>query len=337
MNKYYKRLLLSRSYLFSIIKTSIVIIILFHVFYHLVGIPGILYKYFYPNDLTISDSDEYFIEYAPLIDTRHATEHSVLYHNIGDSITHAKNADILLLGNSHVQMGLRGQYIKELAHKLGLKVFYLSTGAQRSAFPLSIIKKYNLSPKIVIVDADIDYFQHVDTVSWITDAYAKQDRWGAYKEYFEVYIRWHILKHIHAVFPYISLKPIVEHDFIIFRSSITGNWFFLHEPKYLKKIDSSLTMIKATDEEIGFAMNFKQELDKRHILLVLTRIPYINHQTNVESIASHLNVPVIILNIDNLTSNDRGLHLDEKSSQRFVQSFWHEFIKIPQVGHVLFP
>src|SRR5687767_851612 len=50
----------------------------------------------------------------------------VLYHDLGESIRHARRADILLVGDSRAQMGLHEEVIVPAANALGLRVFNLA-------------------------------------------------------------------------------------------------------------------------------------------------------------------------------------------------------------------
>ena len=76
----------------------------------------------------------------------------MLYHDLGDSITNARAADIIFIGNSPIQLGIREEFIVPLAKQNNQKIFSLGSGhAESVGFAIDVIKKHNLKPKVMVI------------------------------------------------------------------------------------------------------------------------------------------------------------------------------------------
>lgn len=103
-----------------------------------------LFAYAHPLKPYLSDG-QWYLAWERRIGHR---DHEVLFYGIGESIDHAKRADILFLGNSRTQFGFSSEVLTEFFASRGLRFFNLSFGhGEMDAFPLLLIKKFDLRPK----------------------------------------------------------------------------------------------------------------------------------------------------------------------------------------------
>lgn len=79
------------------------------------------------------------------------THYYVLYHGIGPSVANARQADIVLLGDSRALLGFDWRQVEAFSRAHGVRIFNLAIdGATGWEFPLAIMKKHGIHPKAVV-------------------------------------------------------------------------------------------------------------------------------------------------------------------------------------------
>src|SRR6201996_9825115 len=83
-------------------------------------------------------------------------DQDLFFHNIGRSIDYARRADIIILGSSLVSFALSEEVIRERLEKpYGLKFYNMAfVGVASGEFSRRIIEKYDLHPRLWIINAD---------------------------------------------------------------------------------------------------------------------------------------------------------------------------------------
>jgi hypothetical protein len=80
-------------------------------------------------------------------------DNDVFFHGIGSSIEHAQQADIIFLGTSRVLFGLDWRLFQNFADTHHLKMFNMAfAGVTGGEFTLRVIRKWNLHPKLWVID-----------------------------------------------------------------------------------------------------------------------------------------------------------------------------------------
>jgi hypothetical protein len=270
--------------------------------------------------------DDSFFVYS----TGDELSHVVLFHALGDSIENARRADVLFVGNSRMQAGLREEVIVPAAEKLGVHPFSLATGhAERVGFALALIRKYDLHPKVVVAVGGPNYYR--EGVSGRAAAAMKLTRWQAWKEWTEASSAWGFERIVHSWLPKIDWSG---HDltsgWIIYRSSRTGWWRPALEP-------GGSYPVKLAREDDNYewllpqARELKKELDSRGAVLVLTMVPYgATRSGHIPYLSSELDVPAVLPSFESLSTSD-GSHLNRESAARYSKAFWDQFIALPAV------
>ncbi len=284
----------------------------------------------YPGLQTVPEIPQQSKDYFWITSAKEEISHIALYHDFGKSIEHAREADILLFGNSRQQTGLREAVIHEEAARLGLKAFTIATGhADKTRFALELIRRHNLRPRVVVASGGP--FVFTEGVSpWAREVMA-MDRWGALKKIMELSAAWAVQSRLHQYLPRIDY---FDHSLIQggvkYRSNRTGWWHIELEP------DGSYPVSMAPERRnyrhtLELTRKLKTELDRRGATLVLTVVPYRGTRTgHLPYLSSELGVPFVLPSFDNMVTSD-GSHLNRESAIRYSSLFWGEFIRLPDV------
>jgi hypothetical protein len=105
---------------------------------------------------SLKGSKDWFENYEGLV-TRQMQDRDIFYHNIGRSIKNARDADIIILGHSVLEFALIDEQIEELARRYHVRVFNMvRPGLASGAFIRKVIKRWNITPRVWIINAD-DY------------------------------------------------------------------------------------------------------------------------------------------------------------------------------------
>ncbi len=255
---------------------------------------------------------------------------SVLYHDLGSSIDHARQADILFFGNSRMPLGLREEAIVPAAEESGLRVFSLACGhSEKTRFALELIRRHDLRPAVVVASGGPHLF--TEGISEVAERAMGMKRWEAWKEQLEIRGKWALQSRIHTRLPKLDLlgDPLVSR-WIIYRSSRTGWWRPVTEPD----VGEPVTVIDdfaSYDFLLPLASELQQELRARGAQLVLTMVPYRDSRIgHLPFLAKALGVPYVLPPFDGLRLAD-GSHLDRDSGRRYGEAFWERFVRLPEI------
>jgi hypothetical protein len=255
-------------------------------------------------------------------------DHHVLYHGIdAEAIENLKQADVLFVGTSRMMFALRSRVIRPWADAHGLTYYALGFGFREGdTWALELIKKYDLRPRIVVVN--VDGFFGRPLSEW-AERVRKDTPFGARKLFWEGELGHETRRVVHRVIPnWIDLygRPGFPfgNEFIAYRSRRDGIWAISPWPKPVMPAYAEDYGPAPVGPRIGDpARAFKAELDQRGSQMIVTYVPTPDDAGgNPVALGALLNVPVVGMDVDGLTSHD-GSHLSEESavfwSQRLVQ------------------
>ena len=258
----------------------------------------------------------------------------VLWHALGDSIAHARRADILFIGDSRMPIGFREEDIVPAAGALGLRVFSLACGhVERVPFALKLIRKHDLRPKVVVVVGGPHMFR--DMLSGPAKKAMKLTKWRAWTQWIEADARWRLQSWLHAWLPKIDWfgQPLTS-SWILYRSTRTGWLIPVLEPSASYPIgfdreDASYA------PSLPVARELEEELDRRGAALILSMVPYGNTRVgHLPFLARELGVPVVLPSFDGLATAD-GSHLARSSAESYGKAFWSQLLALPEVREKL--
>jgi len=255
-------------------------------------------------------------------------DHHVLYHGIdAEAIAHLKQADVLFVGTSRMMFALRSRVLAPWAQAHGLTYYALGFGFREGdAFVLELIRKYDLRPKIVVIN--VDGFFGRPLSDW-AERVKKDSEFGARKRVWEGGVGHEARRYVHQVIPnWIDLygRPgfAFGNEFIAYRSRRDGIWAISPWPAATMPAHAADFATAAVGPRIGDpARAFKAELDARGSQTILTYVPTPEDAGgNPVALGALLGVPVVGMDVDGLTSHD-GSHLSEESavfwSRRLIQ------------------
>jgi hypothetical protein len=267
--------------------------------------------------------------------------HDVLYYNFEKSIENIRKADILILGSSRVQFGFHYKTLESFEGRYGVRFFNMGlSNWECYLFPLLVMEKHNLNPKMVIVNAEAFNGKLTPVAEHIIAQ-------GKFQRGLTFLIRSSFHKSIlvlHSHIPEPIRGLLLEalrnvYDKVWYCSRLTGVWF----KPYVSQRSSKPKRIKNTIEndcETGpqvfeNARRFKNEMDKRGTQIVLTLVPHDASCRNVaEKIAAHIRVPFIFVDGDDMSTSD-GSHLTEESAKHFTEEVLQEIENSATLFHLI--
>jgi len=257
-------------------------------------------------------------------------DHYVLFHGFGESIRSARQADILILGNSRSQFGLPSEPLRAFERRHGVKIFHMGLGfVEAHSFPLEIIRKFDLRPKLVVVNAD-GFF--ADGESLMAREVRATPRWTAAKNVYENLASSVVMPWVSAVFPHFTAPPAKAY---LLRSSVHGSWRPVGWPHHDTPFQNTPIPFRVAQMLPG-AQRFKQEMDRRGTQIVLTCVPgwpEICNPDNTAKLAQALGVAAIVPWPSHLKLGDKS-HLCPASGQRFANAFLHELGRSPALRSI---
>jgi len=255
-------------------------------------------------------------------------DHHVIYHGTdAEAIANLKAADILFVGTSRMMFALRSRVLEPWATTHGIRYYALGFGFRDGdTFVLEIIRKHDLRPKLVVVNVD-EFFGN-DLSPW-AQRVVKDTAFNTRKRLWEAELGHESRRWIHQVIPnWLDLygRPGFPsgNEFIAYRSRVDGIWSISPWPEPQMPAPAEDYGPDPVGPRIGDpARVFKAELDARGARMILTTVPAPGGSSgNPVAIGKLLDVPVVGMDVDGLTSHD-GSHLSEESavfwSRRLIQ------------------
>lgn len=249
-------------------------------------------------------------------------EHYVIYDDLDGAADALKRADVLFLGNSRVEYAFRDRAVlRDFFLSRSMNYFVMAFGfGEGSDFPEAVIRKFNLHPKWVIVNADPFFGMATSAAASQTITYSYFQAW---KNRFETDTSLTVERHLYKIFPYLGLSQFDDHpQWLEYRAKSDGilqpaAWRGTPQP-VLPNHGDYLGQHTSPDQ-LKEARDFKREMDARGARLILTWIPPSSGNA-ARYVADSIHVPLIVPEQTRLMTID-GSHLDYPSSERFSKSF----------------
>jgi hypothetical protein len=283
----------------------------------------------------VPDPDKFFLAIIgdPL-------DHRILFHGFGPSIDYARRADVLLLGDSRVNFGFPDNVLQKVAAESDVHVFNLGFSAgERITFPLDIIRRFDLRPRVVVVNSDRFFFASAGSalaMHMLSHRSLTRDVWQDYKLVVESNIAFDLGLKFHQYVPRFYMAKMSPR-LIFFRSHETGSWHWTAAQPITCSVPIAINdldeLLNADERQNAIA--FKREMDLRQTTIVLTDVPHNEScSRKLQQLADLLQAPIIIPRVDDLATIDTS-HLTSDSATRFSTAFFAEFFGDPQVALAL--
>lgn len=247
-------------------------------------------------------------------------DHHVLYHGIDRvAIDRLAAADVLFLGNSRLMFALDRGVLRTFFAAHERDYYVLGFGhEEQDAFPLEIMRRYDLRPDVVVVNAD--GFFAADRSAWAEEV-ADETRFDAWKQQFEAELSHRVRRVLHRLVPhYVDLRR-GGREFVIYRSREDGTWFVASHFGEGTSFDwPPPDRHLPGARSLAAAEAFKAQLDARGARLVLCVIPAPDVSLHrARAMAAHLGVPLLVPQVAALRTID-GSHVSVESAERVAAS-----------------
>lgn len=254
-------------------------------------------------------------------------DHHVLFFGLDDEAAeHLQAADVLFLGNSRLMFALRPAVVGPEFAARGLSYYALGFGFREAdRFPLAIIRKFDLRPRFVVVNAD--GFFGGGLSAW-AEAVNRDTPFAARKLRLEAEAAHRVRQAMQSVAPnWLSTfgRPGLgqARELDIYRSRVNGTWQMSPWPFTTAVFTPPSPDGSALGRgERAAALAFKAEMDARGITLILTRVPTPQPHGGAgpARFAALLQVPLVVAEPRAMTSAD-GSHLDSASAYDWSRAF----------------
>ena len=248
-------------------------------------------------------------------------EHGAVYYGLEPKVLeNLKNADVVFVGDSELQMGFSEDNVEQFFRERGIRYYVLGFGyGDSSDLIYAIFKKYGLKPKVVITDSDPFFrrYKSVPTEEVLEGGLLSRLR-NIGKKYSQEYYR-KICSRIECAQTYPT----------IYRSLATGTWYWQHtlaDPNITKPFDYSPPPDpKVIAEGIQVGEEFLSDLGLDRPCFILTGVPTPEYDmlAVAEALGKKLGTAVVNVRVKNLATIDRG-HLNADSARRWSTAFLAE-------------
>lgn len=268
------------------------------------------------------DGDHYLAN-----DTGGHVDHHVLYFGIDDEAQRRlQSADVLFLGNSRLMFAMRPEELRPFFAERGLSYYVLGFGFREAdRFPLAILRRFDLRPKLVVVNAD--GFFGGGMSPW-AEQVIRDTPFAARKRQWEAEASHEARRLTHVIFPHwpsiLGLPGLGNgRTFTAYRSRQDGTWsIWPWRTAAAAFRPAPLEGPGVGRGEARDADRFAAELAQRGSRLLLTRVPtpVAMPGAGPAELARRLHVPLVAPGIPAPTSADQS-HLDAASAHDWTRAF----------------
>ena len=243
-------------------------------------------------------------------------EHGAFYFNLEPpALENARDADVLVLGNSRLQVALSNDATADWFKNASAKYYLLAFSYNENMnFTEELLRRVNPRASVFIINVD-DFFDRRETAaakSILRDPDAQSRyQWKHFSQALH--------QRICGAFP-----ALCGQRFVIFRSRETGAYYRIphNEPVYPQNAVSYNPTVDqaAVSDSAARAIDFLKQFAKGKCV-ILTNTPYPETKMGeAAAIASGAGLPLVAPQLDGLNTSD-GYHLDRPSADRWARAF----------------
>jgi hypothetical protein len=244
-------------------------------------------------------------------------EDGAFYFNLEPpTLDYARDADVLVLGNSRLQIALSNQVTTDWFKQAAASYYLLGLSYNENmVFTQELLRRIKPRASVFIINVD-DFFEGRETVAAKTVLHDPNAR-----NRYEWKRFWQSLHR-----PICSALPrLCGQKYVIFRSREDGAYYRIqHEepvyPQNAVSYDRTIDRAKV-DESTALAIDFLKRFAQGRCV-ILTHAPYPQTKIgNVEAIGAGAGLPLVAPELDGLNTSD-GYHLDRPSADRWARAFF---------------
>lgn len=261
----------------------------------------------------------------------HVDHHVLFFGTDAEALAGLREADVLFVGNSRLMFAARPGVLDPAFADLGRRYYLLGFGFREAdRFPLAIIEKFDLRPRLVVVNID-GFFEN--RLSDFARTVMKDSRFGAWKFGVEAETGHEVRRALHLLVPnYVDLlgRPGFpwRREIVIYRSSANGAWQVSPWEAGTKPVPPRDLSFPLTAREVAAARRFKAAIEARGARLALTAVPTPRPTGGGPArFAELLDVPLVVVHPPALLTEDDD-HLDEPSAVAWSEAFVRELGRV---------
>lgn len=244
-------------------------------------------------------------------------DHLSVFHNLNQAAEKLTSADVLFLGNSRMLYAIDRSELQKFEQRSKLHCYVMAFPCgELCSFPYQIIQKYDLHPKLVVVNTDPFFAEGLSNMARRT---IKATSWEAWKDNFELNCAFGAHRLAHQWLPHL-FEP--EVNWLYFRHKDDGTIFLSSCKGRQVPVDElALPWGISPDNERTFS-SFCSLMNMRGTAVVLTTVPPAVSQPMID-LARKTSTPFIMTEEKNLVTIDGG-HLDHASAIRYSAALFNK-------------
>jgi hypothetical protein len=294
----------------------------------------------------LEGSADWFQNYEGLV-TRQMQDRDVFFHNIGHSIENAQKADVIILGHSVLEFALVNSQIEEFQQRYHIRIFNMvMPGLASGAFVRKVIKRWDIKPRIWIVNTDdhpANFFNDAmddfaASGSSAVQQIAKTSRVVGFFNVARRDIRWAVERAVARYLPAAVARGLLQYygsGVSTWRSAVNGNYNLEQIGVYNQPHDP-IKLIRDQDchvnaWEIEKARAFFADIGGTPILI---NVPYERWcPQRVRELADALGIETIITADANYSVFD-GTHMDKSGGGKYTEFLLNAFQHADSFRHL---
>jgi hypothetical protein len=243
-------------------------------------------------------------------------EHGAFFYNLEPpALDYARNADVLLLGNSRLQVALSNEATADWFKQAAARPYLLAFSYNEDmVFTEELLRRMNPRAAVYIINVG-DFFERRETAAAKAILHDPDARSRyAWKRFAQS-----LHKPVCGAFP-----RLCGNRFVIFRSRETGAYYKIPGPEPIVA-KNAVSYDPAVDQaavknSTALAIDFLKQFAKGRCV-ILTDAPYPETKIgNSEAIAAGVGLPLVAPRLEGLSTSD-GYHLDRVSADRWSRAF----------------
>lgn len=259
-----------------------------------------------------------------------------LYDHAGTA-QHMRAADVLFLGNSRGLYAFRPEGYQPHLDRYGLRGYTLAFLGGSDGFALELIRRYDLRPKLVIVNGDA-FFD--DTWGRLGAAARDRGRWNSWKFYYESVAAWEAARRLHRWVPPWRRYYHERDHHVVYRSVETGGIYFpyaIPAPRDLmtRRPDTFTQGERELSEkmfpaQLDVLRTFAAEVTRRGGAMIMTFAPYpeLNNVLLTRRLSEATGIPFVEVWPTPLVSYN-GSHMGGESAVVFMDALFEALRREP--------
>ncbi len=248
-------------------------------------------------------------------------EHYIFFHGLDPVIDrNLRAADVVLVGNSRLMLGLATEPLRTFFEKHGLRHYMMGFGhGEPVSFTRRVFERVDIHPRWVIANTDAFFLPRLSRYG---SEVAHSSRVNGWQVWFETEMTFRILRHLHRWLPF---EGVARRKLIVMRSRADGSWFpffMWGAPEPFRLADPARQSLDP--ETVRIARAFQDDCGRRGARLVLTFVPTPRgRREEGRLLAEALGVPFVAPAPEGLAVIDTS-HLTPASSEVFTREFLRE-------------